>query len=717
MPRKRTGSGIGPEYLERLGRSVESNKWVVALLLGLTVCSLPAASQRREPAGRTPSADPAVSAAGLKITLVTDRTGYNTGETVRLRISLQNTLRQPTPPLTLTGQIRYEDHKAGTLPRVDLHSNVMVGANGTLLLDYRDLWPIPEAARTGLYWVDVEVKENPGSSPWVTRRAAASFAVYRKRVRIESVELDKAFYSSGDSVRARVRVKNLTTQALSGLRVEFADRHWPWIVGRSGVVESPKGAQTKVLQDSLQLGVHQAQELEWQQTFPAPEVDQPKFHQFVATVWDHDRQQLFDIRFSPRAIVRPPGSPGPVPYHKGYMRQGEEKIDFQRARRFYPSGQISGAFAISRDRTLFQPGDTVEFRGRIRNLSSSRWSDARLEASVLSSQGKKLHEALLRSGLELEPGESGAVETSVWKIPSTAATGLYRLRFNVRNPQGVPLASVDQEIAVNRLPGSILVFCAHQDDESAHSGTIRAAVENGIPIHFVYFTSGDAGSCDRYHSRSCGPNEAREFSYVRMEEARKALAYLGVPRRNAYFLGLPDGGSGEIWYNHPDPSDPYLSVLMATSHAPFEGIHRPNLPYARRSVIDQVKGFIRRFRPEVIYTGHPDERHVDHRTNNWFVIKALNELMREKALTKMPRVRVDQVYGPRGGNKAPFRYKKHVLYVSGEASALRQEALWLYQSQGGNRWEGRRRNFADLPREEVHLEVLDWYDHEGWNEP
>ena len=417
----RTGSGIkrGWEgiHLSMLGRSVESKKWASALLLGLTVCSLPTTAQRREPAGRASGSDSAVAAAGLKITFVTDRTGYNAGETVRLRISLHNTLRQPTPPLTLTGQIRYRGHNNDTLLRVDLHSDVMVDANGMLVLDYLDLWSIPETARTGLYLVDVVVKQNTGSFPWATRRAAGSFAVYRKRVRIESVELDKAFYSSGDSVRARVRVKNetYTSQALSGVRVEFADRHWPWIVGRSGVVESPKGAQTKVLQNSLELGVHQAQELEWQQTFPAPEVDRPKFHQFIVTVWDHDRQELFDLMFSPRAIIRPPGVLGPAPYHKGYMRQREENINFQKVRRFYPSGQISGAFELSRDRTLFQPGDTVEFRGRIRNLSSSRWSDVRVEASVLSSQGERLYKGLLRSGLELEPGESRAVETSVWE--------------------------------------------------------------------------------------------------------------------------------------------------------------------------------------------------------------------------------------------------------------------------------------------------------------
>jgi hypothetical protein len=35
-----------------------------------------------------------------------------------------------------------------------------------------------------------------------------------------------------------------------------------------------------------------------------------------------------------------------------------------------------------------------------------------------------------------------------------------------------------------------------------------------------------------------------------MEEARRSLGHLGVPGENIYFLGLPDGGSGQIWYDH-----------------------------------------------------------------------------------------------------------------------------------------------------------------------
>lgn len=53
---------------------------------------------------------------------------------------------------------------------------------------------------------------------------------------------------------------------------------------------------------------------------------------------------------------------------------------------------------------------------------------------------------------------------------------------------------------------------------------------------------------------------------------------------------------------------------------------------------------------------------------------------------------------------------------SGEAAARGQEATWYYQSQDGNHFQGALQTFDQLPREEVHWQILDWPEHEGWNE-
>jgi hypothetical protein len=64
--------------------------------------------------------------------------------------------------------------------------------------------------------------------------------------------------------------------------------------------------------------------------------------------------------------------------------------------------------------------------------------------------------------------------------------GRYILEVSVQLPGRITIAHNRLEFAVNPLPKSILIFGAHQDDDTAHPSIIRAAVENNIPIHLVW---------------------------------------------------------------------------------------------------------------------------------------------------------------------------------------------------------------------------------------
>jgi hypothetical protein len=90
--------------------------------------------------------------------------------------------------------------------------------------------------------------------------------------------------------------------------------------------------------------------------------------------------------------------------------------------------------------------------------------------------------------------------------------------------------------------------------------------------------------------------------------------------------------------------------------------------------------------------------------------------VRSKGLDPQTVVLADQVYGAGGFKPAPYKYENFVVHLSGEAAALKQEMAWIYQSQDGNLDEGARKTLADLPREEKHLRIVDWQEHEGWNE-
>jgi hypothetical protein len=97
---------------------------------------------------------------------------------------------------------------------------------------------------------------------------------------------------------------------------------------------------------------------------------------------------------------------------------------------------------------------------------------------------------------------------------------------------------------VNTLPKSILIFCAHEDDDTAHPDIIRAAVENDIPLHVVYFTSGDVGGCDRYYMHSCDPERAMDFEEVRMNEVPASLKASWRFGREYLFSRAPRRGNG-----------------------------------------------------------------------------------------------------------------------------------------------------------------------------
>jgi len=432
-------------------------------------------------------------------------------------------------------------------------------------------------------------------------------------------------------------------------------------------------------------------------------------------VWDGQRQTVLDIAFSSLTFIQPPGEKSEKPYPLQYVYPNLEAVNTTAYRQFLRPDIDSGAIQFDRRHTMYAPGDVATVKFTLVNPTDQPWRDLKIRASLRSLGSAGFGDQLLGEDVDLAP-RARLEQEAKFTLPSDGS-GIYRAVIQVSDLGGQILAEGEIQLAANPLPNSILIFCAHEDDEGAHAGIIRAAVENGIPIHLVYFTSGDAGSCDRYYEHSCSPAEALNFGALRMEEAWASLGHLGVPRENIYFLGLPDGGSGQIWYHHIEPSHPYLSVLLASDHAPYEGLVRSNLPYARKAVVETVKELIRKFQPQVIITAHPPaEGHIDHIVNNYFVVKALQELSRESALPPGVELRVDRIYDPKAQPSTPYHYEERTFAISGEAAARAQEAGWYYQSQGGNRSLGNLRSFSQLPRTQIYRVLLDWQEHEGWNE-
>ena len=642
---------------------------------------------------------------------VTDNVSYNAGSEVRLKTFLSPSEHPRSAPFDISANIRYAGEKEFLKERnVEIASRLNPGGK-EMATEYQTVWKIPEEARTGRYEVDVVLTDSQSHEVLLVARRVASFAVYRKLVKIEGIQLDRTFYAPGDSVACKVKLRNLTGHTISNLRVEFSDRHWPWIAPTSERAE----VDVVTLGEALSLPAGGEQELQSAKAAVAKQVPQPSVQQYAVMVWDHERKNIYDIAFSPQVFIQPVGITEPKPYPLQYIYPSLDAVNVTSYRHFYPPSFDSDVIQIEREHTMFPSGNEVRLRFSVRNPTDQPWRGATIRARLFDPERRELATQQVAAGVNLDPGASWLAEETRFALPE-GQNGIFRAQVEVSDTSGETMATGVLELAANPLPHSILIFCAHQDDEGGDAGIIRAAVENHIPIHVVYFTSADAGSCDRYYEHSCAPAEALNFGALRMEEARRSLGHLGVPGENIYFLGLPDGGSGQIWYDHVEASSPYLSVLLASEHAPYEGVAQPNLPYARKAVVEAAKRFIREFHPEVIYTGYPDDRHVDHRTNNWFVVKALQELLREGVVRPDLTLLTDQLNGPGPQAHAPYHYQKHVLHVSGDVMSLAQEAHWFYQSQSANRELGHLHTFDQLPRVEVHWQILDWKDHEGWNE-
>ena len=656
-------------------------------------------------------------------------TGFNSGTFAYIHATVHGLTGQPKRYVVFA-EIKYYGTTASTSVEMDRLPQTKSGVE-----EFQVGWPIPSQAPTGLYTLTLHVDDRIEHLPEVTKKVRG-FVVYKKLVRISRVTLDKTIYNVGEPIKCEVGLENLSDADIKGLRVEFSNANYPWIsLYSQGGHDNPDLA-LRMLRDHLDIPAGTAVtipmiaagtaaflqgkqrdvmgsgiSLPGGEKVPPPEVDM-----YTVALWNADRTKLYDMQFTPQAIVRAWDRDLPKPYSRNFTHPYNSFMDFTKYRQFYAPGQVSAAVQLDASHTLYRPGDTVKIVATLKNTGDDTWNGASLQARITDLMGREVYSGKLASGVNFATSSTVKVIADSWTIPPTQTPGTYPLELTVMGSDGKLLARTTTEIAVNALPASLLVVCAHEDDEQAYAGLMRAAVEAKIPVQVLILTAGDVGECERYFDKPCGPNEAREFATVRMEESADALGHLGVPRDKFIDLGLPDGGSGAIWFEHKDASNPFLSIYLACDHAPYENVYKPNLPYARDAVIEAIRQIITNLHPAMIALTGPDERHVDHRTANWFAIKACQELLKAKGLDPQTIVLADQVYGAGGFKPAPYKYENYVVHLSGEAAALKQEMSWIYQSQDGNLAEGDKKTLAELPREEKHLRIMDWQEHEGWNE-
>ena len=113
------------------------------------------------------------------------------------------------------------------------------------------------------------------------------------------------------------------------------------------------------------------------------------------------------------------------------------------------------------------------------------------------------------------------------------------------------------------------------------------------------------------------------FGYKRQNETIEAMESIGVKRSNIYFLGYPDGGISNLWWNNF--YSVYTSRLTKANKSPYNDSYTPNVSYTGNNLARDMQKIIGDFRPNYIVYPHPDDNHPDHKSVNFFVQYALAE--------------------------------------------------------------------------------------------
>ena len=288
----------------------------------------------------------------------TDRIIYNVGEQVKLRMV------SPSPESDHPGYLFSVSYAGDTKPVAD---GLVLGDAGFPPL----LWAVPADARTGRYEIGLRVQDPASRKVIQDIPRIASFVVTRQVVQILSVTVDRTYYTSGDAIGCTVGIENRSDRLLEGLRLEFSERYWPWIVQQRDRV----GTDIEKLQNEITLKPHESTGIINPRCAVARKVDQPATEQFSAVVWDRDRKNVYAIAITPLVFVNPPGVTAPQPYPGQYIYPSLEKLNISTYRQFHPESYGADAIKFDTRHTMYPSGAHQSHRHRVAPGLRTRASD------------------------------------------------------------------------------------------------------------------------------------------------------------------------------------------------------------------------------------------------------------------------------------------------------------------------------------------------------
>lgn len=162
----------------------------------------------------------------------------------------------------------------------------------------------------------------------------------------------------------------------------------------------------------------------------------------------------------------------------------------------------------------------------------------------------------------------------------------------------------------------ILVLAPHPDDEIlGAAGVIQRSVSMKLPMKVVLFTLGDSNQWSFLLYRKhpvIMPGAVQQMGLVRKAEAIKATSILGVDTKDLIFLGYPDFGTLNIWYQHWNLRPSYKSILTQVKAVPYKEAFRPGAAYKGEEIVSDLRKILRDFKPTKIFISHPSDHNGDH---------------------------------------------------------------------------------------------------------
>jgi LmbE family N-acetylglucosaminyl deacetylase len=221
------------------------------------------------------------------------------------------------------------------------------------------------------------------------------------------------------------------------------------------------------------------------------------------------------------------------------------------------------------------------------------------------------------------------------------------------------LPSFFRESSVNQR--IMLVIIPHEDDEINLAGTvIYQARKSGIRVICAFLTNGDW----------------KYPGLVRMKEAIKSLAVLGVEEEDILFLGYPDGGvhgernvfvcgQKEVLEGRDGRKETYGMESHDDFSLQFRGHHQS---YTWKGMVEDVKDVILCYRPSLILATDFDS-HPDHRLCYLAFLSAMAEILSENKSYR-PEVLMGFCYSTGFEGTKDF-YGKHLL-----SSVINEQQIW-----------------------------------------